>query len=71
MQKGKFKERSLRAAIKISDDLDHVLEKFHLHKALRVCAWVSRFIRNCQHPLEKIQGPPVDTGNHHMQTLLD
>ena len=58
MQKGKFKERSLRAAIKISDDLDRVLEKFHLHKALRVCAWVSRFIRNCQHPLEKIQGPP-------------
>ena len=58
MQKGKFKERSLRVAIKISDDLDRVLEKFHLHKALRVCAWVSRFIRNCQHPLEKIQGPP-------------
>ena len=45
------------AAIKISDDLDRVLEKFDLHNALRVCAWVSRFIRNCQHPLKKIQGP--------------
>ena len=45
------------AAIKISDDLDRVLEKFDLHKALRVCSWVSHFVRNCQHPSEKIQGP--------------
>ena len=55
----KVQRKIFPAAIKISDDLERVLEKFDVHKALRVCAWVSRFIRNCQHPLEKIQGPPL------------
>ena len=53
----KVQREIFAAAMKISDVLDRVLEKFDLHKALRVCAWVSRFIRNCQHPSEKIQGP--------------
>ena len=53
----KVQREIFAAAIKISDDLDRVLEKFDLHKDLRVCKWASRFIHNCQHPLEKIQGP--------------
>ena len=52
----KVQRQIFAAAIKISDDLDRVKEKFDLHKALRVCTWASRFIRNCQHPSEKIQG---------------
>ena len=52
----KVQREIFAAAIKISDELDRVLEKFDLHKALRVCAWASCFIRNCQHPSEKIQG---------------
>ena len=54
----KVQRKIFAAAIKISDDLDRVLEKFDLHKALKVCPRVSCFICNCQHPLEKIQGPP-------------
>ena len=53
----KVRREIFAADIKISDDLDHVLEKFDLHKALRVCAWVLRFIRNSQRPSEQIQGP--------------
>ena len=53
----KVQREIFAAAIKISDGLDRVLEKSDLHKALRVCAWVSRFICNCQQTLEKIQGP--------------
>ena len=53
----KVQREIFTAVIKISDGLDRVLGKFDLHKALRVSAWVSRFIRNCQHPSEKIEGP--------------
>ena len=53
----KVQREIFAVAIKICDGLDRVLEKFDLHKALRVCSWVSHFVRNCQQPPEKIQGP--------------
>lgn len=53
----KVQREIFAGAVQISDDLHHVLEKFDLHRAMRVYAWISRFIYNCWHPLEKIQGP--------------
>lgn len=37
---------------------DHVLEKFGLRKAMRICAWVLRFTHNSRHPSKlRISGP--------------
>ena len=33
--------------VEIQDDFDLLLHKFDLHKALRISAWVLRFINNC------------------------
>ena len=30
------------------DDVDLILHKFDLHKALRISAWILRFINNCR-----------------------
>ena len=35
--------------IEISNAFDKLLEKYELHKALRVLAWVNRFIKICHH----------------------
>ena len=39
-----------------SDDLDAVLDRFGLRKAMRVCAWISKFTHNSRHPSAKIEG---------------
>ena len=40
------------------DKLDEILEKFQFRKAMRVTAWVIRFIRNCRSKKkERINGP--------------
>ena len=40
------------------DKLDEILEKFQFRKAMRVTAWVMRFIRNCRSgKREYINGP--------------
>ena len=51
-------ERELFAgAVEVSRDFDHVLEKLGLHKALRICAWISRYTQKSRHPSEKTVGP--------------
>ena len=32
---------------------DLLLEKHELHKALRILAWINRFIHNCRYPKQK------------------
>ena len=43
--------------VEANDDFDTVLEKFGLRKAMRICAWISRFSHNSRHPSQKIIGP--------------
>ena len=42
--------------VEANNDFDTVLEKFGLRKAMRICAWISRFNHNACHPSEKIIG---------------
>ena len=44
-------------AVDVRDEFYGVLEKFGLRKAMRVCAWISRFTHNSRHPTNKISGP--------------
>ena len=39
------------------DDLDSILDKFGLRKAVRICAWISRFVHTSRNPKNKISGP--------------
>ena len=39
------------------DQLDLILENYELTKAIRIMAWIARFIYNCQHPNYVIRGP--------------
>ena len=45
----KVQQEFFAGAVKVNHDFDHVLEKFGLYKALRVCAWISRFTHNSCH----------------------
>ena len=42
--------------VKNRNDLDTMLGKFTLHKALRIFGWVSWFIHNSRNPSKKIDG---------------
>ena len=54
---GRKVQRELFAfGVEGSDDLDAVLDKSGLRKAMRVCAWISRFTHNSRHPSAKIEG---------------
>ena len=44
-------------AMNFTDELDGVLGKLSLSKAMRVCAWVSRFALNSRHTDHRISGP--------------
>ena len=46
-----------KAALDDTDRLYMVLDKFELSKALNICAWISRFMRNSRHPDQKLRGP--------------
>ena len=43
------KEATLVNTIEIANAFHKLLEKYELNKALRVSAWVKRFIKNCHH----------------------
>ena len=66
-QQRKVQREILAADIKISDNLDCVLETFALHKTLMGYTFHSQLPA----PFGDDPRPPVDTGNHHMQALLD
>ena len=36
------------SSVEIQGDFDLILHKFDLHKALRISAWILRFINNCR-----------------------
>ena len=38
----------LAATVKRKDLFDFLLDKYEIHKVLRVSAWITRFINNCQ-----------------------
>ena len=40
-----------------SDCFDHILEKFALRKAMRICAWITRFVTNLRKPNSRTLGP--------------
>ena len=40
-----------------SDCFDHILEKFALRKATRICAWITRFITKLRKPNSRTLGP--------------
>ena len=42
----------LANTVETTSTFDTLLEKFELHKVLRVTAWVNRFIQNCRHSKE-------------------
>ena len=45
-------------AREVTDEFDGLLEKFALWKALRVCAWISRFVNNTRkHKEQRTNGP--------------
>ena len=39
------------------NEFDDLLEKFGLRKIMRIGAWISRFLRNCRCPSNKLHGP--------------
>ena len=53
----KIQRELFAGAVEVSDDLDHILETFGLHKAMRICAWISRFIHNSPNSSDKNKGP--------------
>ena len=53
----KIQRELFAGAVEVNDGLNHVLEKFGLHKAMRICTWISRFIHNSRNSSNKIQGP--------------
>ena len=48
----------MRVAQDNSDCFDHILEKFALRKAVRICSWIARFVGNLRRPVNsRIFGP--------------
>ena len=57
--------------VEANNDFDIVLKKFGLHKARRVCAWISRFNHSSRHPCEKIIGPLTIKEIQQQKNVLD
>ena len=53
----KVQQELFAVGVEGSNDFDAVLEKFGLRKALRIGAWISRFLHNSQNPSNKATGP--------------
>ena len=57
----KVQRELFAGAVEVRDDFYLILEKFGLSKAMRICAWVSRFMHNSRHPSSKVRGPLTTT----------
>ena len=57
----KVQQELFAGAVEVKDDPHLILEKFGLSKALRILAWISRFLQNARHPSTKIHGPLTST----------
>ena len=55
----KLVRKVLAVAVDEEDEVEGVLRKFHLQKAVRVCAWIRRFVHNALRSRGKtrIEGP--------------
>ena len=50
----------LAVAVMQSDEIEQILKKYSLWKALRVTAWIRRFASNCRRPkAERLKGPLI------------
>ena len=65
----KIKREIFTTAMAKNDALDHLLDKYPLETALRIGAWVHRFIRNCQGKLVNGQQGPISTHEIQRQKL--
>ena len=65
----KIKQEIFTTAMAKNDALDHLLDKYPLETALRIVAWVHRFIRNCQRKLVNGQQGPISTHEIQRQKL--
>ena len=54
LKEAKLEKQFVVHTIEIANTFDKLLEKYELHKALRVSTWVNRFIKNCYF---KLPGP--------------
>ena len=48
-KEAKPEKQILANTVETTSTFDALLQKFKLHKVLRVTAWVNRFIQNCRH----------------------
>ena len=53
----KVQQELFAVGVEGSNDFDILLERFALRKAMRIGAWISRFLHNSRHPSKKVQGP--------------
>ena len=67
-KEAKLENQILVNTIEISNAFDKLIEKYELHKALRVLAWVNRFTKNCHHSK---QSGPLTTSEIEKQKILN
>lgn len=53
----KVQQELFAVGVEGSNDFDILLGKFGLRKAMRIGAWISRFLHNARTPSNKVQGP--------------
>ena len=51
----------LAVAVTTKKDLDQLMEKWDLWKTIRVCSWMTRFIRNCRVKRQQRTSGPITT----------
>ncbi|KAK3742809.1 hypothetical protein QZH41_002738 [Actinostola sp. cb2023] len=51
----------LAVAVKTEDELDQAMQKWDFWKAIRITAWVTRFIRNCKNQRDTRKSGPLTT----------
>ena len=53
----KVQQELFAVGVEGSNDFDILLERFGLRKAMRIVAWISRFLHNSRHPSNNVRGP--------------
>ncbi|XP_028393616.1 uncharacterized protein LOC114517961 [Dendronephthya gigantea] len=53
----------------VRDDFDRLLDAYEVHKILRICAWIRRFIRNCRTKAGVRQDGPLVASEIEQQRL--
>ena len=66
-KEAKLEKQIVVSAIEIANAFDKLLEKYELHKALRVSGWINRFQKSCHH--SKLSGPLATSENEKQKIL--